>query len=419
MSTEEDQLRGLFAHLADRQAALGTDGAFLKERMRRRHARQVLAAGSLAVLTVAGVVTVVNLLARGSGPSVVAVDPTTPPATEEPLPTLEPVPSATPRAPAPVPPPLTAQTGAQLVVVQETRLELLDVDSGRRTLLTTDPRLLGNDRIDVLAIDGELVMLGDNQTGAGVGPTDVFVTTAGPGSPLRLIGQGSAVQASAHAHRVWLYSQEEDGVGPSSSLVEVDLTGRVQQSGAFPGTWNVAPFAGGFLRPTVEKDGMDGSDTQLVDGQNRRLRAFQGSVLAMQGSTAVLADRACPRDCVATILTASGSSIQSKQRSTALDLSSAAVLSPDRRLLFIQEPAAAAAATNITTLDLADGSNRQIDDAWGAQYYGPSIGFSTDGRWMFFIDANEKSVNAYDLIVHRTYRVPGTFKTITQLEPLG
>jgi hypothetical protein len=71
--------------------------------------------------------------------------------------------------------------------------------------------------------------------------------------------------------------------------------------------------------------------------------------------------------------------------------------------------------SHINELDLATGGTDLVEDAWSATYYGPSLQFSQDGRWLFFIDADAKSIDAYDLLARRSYRVPGTFGTITQL----
>ena len=415
MTAEEQQLRDLFAQLARRQVPRGTDGGLLRALKRRRRTR--IATATLAVLVLVAGGVVAAELPGGSGGQMVTADPTASPTATE-MPTQTATASRPPLPAFPVPPTLTAKTGTLLVVVQETRLELLDVDTGKRTLLTTDRRLLGNDRIDVLGVGGQLVMLADNQTGAGNGPNEVLATTAGPGSPLRVIGQASYLRSSSSPGRLWLVSVLDTN-NPMEKLVEVDLHGGVHQAVTFRDVLNTEPFARGFLRETVMPDGSSGHATELVDARNRLLKSYLGSVVAVQGDTAVLADRSCPRDCTATVLSARGSLIARRERSTALDLSSESTLSPDGARLLIDEPDGRVSATHLTALMLSGGGYQSIDDAWGARYYGPSVRFSPDGRWMFFIDADEKSIDAHDLTTHRSYRVPGRFRTITQLEPLS
>jgi hypothetical protein len=74
-----------------------------------------------------------------------------------------------------------------------------------------------------------------------------------------------------------------------------------------------------------------------------------------------------------------------------------------------------AVSSRITELDLASGGSDLVEDAWSGTSYGPSFQFSPDGRWMFFIDADTKSIDAYDRLARRSYRVPGRFDAISQL----
>ncbi len=323
--------------------------------------------------------------------------------------------------PTPVPAPLSATTGTRLVVVQGTRLELLDVDTGRRTLLPTDPRLLGGERIDVAAVAGQLVMLDNDNTGAGNGPVDVFATTAGPGSALRKIGAASHVMASSHADRVWLVSAEERDMGPTSTFIEVGAAGRVYRRASVAG-WGAVPFADGFLRATVQADGSSGDDTELVDARGTRLRRYAGRVLAVRASTAILSEANCTNSCDLRVLSAGSFVRERTVRAVALPPlpDDGWALTADAAHLFAARPVnEGSSALRITDLDLRTGASRDLAGAWAARYFGPSATLSDDGRFLFFIDAAGTHIDAYDLGTGQAVRVGGTFATITQLARAG
>ena len=342
-----------------------------------------------------------------------------------PSPSPSPAPPASP-APSPsylpprVPPPLAAKTGSRLVVVQGTKLELLDVDAGAATPFQTDYRLVDHDRIDVLSVGKQLVMVGDDQTGAGTGPYPAYATTNGPGSPMHTIGQAGYLVPSDHAGRVWLSDVTQE---PSTTLTEVDLQGRVYRHAGFEGTFGADPFAGGYLRQTVMPDKSEGEDVELVDDSGKRRLLYKHvSVLVVSGDTALLADRvACAKKCDLHVLTA-GSTVTEHvlHLGATPDLIEAGITNDSSRLFVgVRQESTSPAPSLISELSLTSGAMRQMTDAYAATYYGASYQFTPDGRWMFFVDADEKHVNAYDLAARRAYRVKGDFAQITQLELLA
>lgn len=420
MSNDEDQLRSLFGRLADRQTVHSTDGVWLTERFRRRRARQGVAA---AAATVCGVVAVAVIIAvpHDGGRATVVTEPVSPAPSPTAESTATPTTQASPPT-APVPPRLTAATGTRLVVVQGTRLELLDTDTGRRTLLATDRRLLGNDRIDVAVVEGELVLLANNNTGAGNGPNEVLATTAGPGSALRRIGEASYLRPSQTNGRVWLVAENDTNDSPGSTLAEVDTHGAVYRHATFANSFSVEPFAGEFLRPTQLADGSTGDDTELVDAHGRRQHLYRGRLVAVHGDTAVIsqASEPCSRDCRLLVLTSNGGVRARTVTFDALPYLVEPALTPDGAQLFISNAVTEDGSLDrLTELDLTRGQRREVDDAWSARYYGPSMTFSPAGRWMFFTDATGRNVDAYDLTTRRAFRVLGSFATITQLAVYG
>lgn len=416
MTRDEDELRGLFQQLAERQTPRGTDGGWLKERLRRRRARQGVAAGALAVLAVAGVAFGATVPGRDDDGATVAqlsASPTPSP-TEEQSPSPEPSEGPRPSPAPPIPPPLMETTGARLVVAQGTHLEVLDVDTGARTAIPTDPRLANYDRIDVLAVGAQLVFLGDDQTGAGNGPNPAYATTTGPGSPLRAIGEASDVQPSDRAGRVWLESISE-GTGSRTTLTEVDLTGHVHRHASLNGTFGAEPFAGGYLRRSPTND----KDTELADSTGHVSHRYPDTdVITVSDSAAVLASRVgCEQQCQLHVLTAGAGVTEHTVTINATALDDVG-LTRDASRLFVaaRRGGDGAPPLMLSEIDLGTGRTRPAPDAWAAPYYGPSLRFSRDGRWMFFTDGDLKSVDAYDLTNRRAYRLKGTFDVITQLE---
>jgi hypothetical protein len=309
-----------------------------------------------------------------------------------------------------VPPRLHAATGSRLLVVQGTRLQLLDVDSGRRTTIRTVPHPEQYDRLDAVVVGSELVLVGDNNTGAGTGPFPVYATTAGPGSSLRTIGDASFLMSSERSGRVWLRTWYDDNERHTDALTEVDLRGRVHRQPPF----EAQPFGSHYLRGT----GVDDRDTELVDAAGRRLHLYKGRHLGLVSrGTAFLEPQTPCGPCRLTIVR-SGTP-QTERGVTVEEMPSLfdAQISPDGSKLLsgIHDENAGLPYSRITELDLKTGRSRDVSDALSASYVGASFQFSRDGRWLFFIDADTKSVDAYDLKRRRSFRVPGRFDTITQL----
>jgi hypothetical protein len=301
-------------------------------------------------------------------------------------------------------------------------MQLLDVDMGRRTTIRTIPRAQDYDRLDVQVVDGELVVVGDNNTGAGTGPFPAHATTAGPGSSWREIGQASFLEQSSRPGRVWLVAENDTNRDPGSTVTEVDLTGRVHRQAHFPGQFGAQPFADGFLRDTVLADGTSGPDTELVDGTGRRLQLYpRTGLVTARGSTAVLEPARPCGPCRLTVLTAGSPPAVTRVTFPQLPYLLEAGLTQDARTLFTSnheeglDDRHGLLYSRITELDLTTARSRPVEEAWSATYYGPSFQFSPDGRWMFFIDADGRSIDAYDLHDRHAYRVRGSFDTITQL----
>jgi hypothetical protein len=309
--------------------------------------------------------------------------------------------------------------------VQRTQLDLLNIDTGQRTRVRTDPLLVNHDRIDVISVGGQLVMLGDDQTGAGSGPYPAYATTAGPGSRLRMLGQASYLLPSVHQDRIWLLADVvRDAAEAGSTLTEVDIRGLVHQRVRFRHRFGVRPFAGGFLVDANVTASGDAGDqgTDLVDARGRRLHRYDGHPHLVTGDTAVLArdDAPCSRHCPLLVLTA-GASIS--ERTVTIDVEPGLAqlgLSRDRSRLFtsVIREGSDKPPSLVTDVDLETGAAHPLTDAWAETYYGPSFVFSRDGRWLFFSDVDATHIDAYDLKARRTFRVNGSFDTITQLEVL-
>jgi hypothetical protein len=398
----------------------------LRSAERRPSTRGRLAVAAFVVLALA-VVAIATLRPdrQGVGTPLAGASASSSPIAESPSPepTAAPSPSPSPSpssSPAPVPPPLRLKTGARLLVVQGTRLEVADLDSGGRTRLATDPRLQNHDRLDAMSVAGQLVLLGDDQTGAGNGPYPAYATTTGPGSFLRAIGRASSLFPSDRAGRLWLTADDDGAAGEKWS--EVDVHGVVHRKATFRSGFGVKPFGPGFLRGIDAADGSAGSETELVDGVGRRLRLFAGrDFVASSGRTAVLAERSpCARACDLSILTA-GTSV--RERHLEVDEAPSAgyaVLSPDGSSLYVTEPAngVGGGPSELSEIHLTDGSTLPVPGAFAASFFGPSMRFTPDGRWVFFVDADEVHVDAWDRVERQAYRVNGSFARITQLELL-
>jgi hypothetical protein len=322
-----------------------------------------------------------------------------------------------------VPPPLTLKTGVRLVVEQSTQLDVLDVDTGRLTRLARDPDFVHYDRLDVLATGGQLVMVGDNNTGAGSGPFPVYGTTAGPRSKLRPLGQeASSLMPSAHRGRVWLVADNETS-DPAwgETLLEVDVRGVVRRRATFVHWFGVQPFGSGFLRTTHLADGSDGPDTELVDERGRRQRLFPGQgVLAVYGTTAVLGETMpCDKGpCRLRVLTAG---VPLGERAVALaekpQTSRFRVNPAGTRLLARNPRGGLGPADVLSEIDLRTGESRPVEAASAdGNFFGPQ--FSADGRWMLFVDGDRAHIDAFDLRERHAYRVKGTFSRFTQITVL-
>ena len=413
MTTDEDQLRALFGTLADRQPATGTDGAWLRERWRRRQARRAGIAAMAVVVAVAGA-GVLLLPEGGSEPSLVASPEPSPAGS----PTSSAAPSPTPsRSPYPAPPLLDQRTEVRLLVVQGTRLSLLDVDSGRVEAWPTDPRLADNDRLDATRIGGEVVLVPDNSTGAGGGGGTVFATTQGPGSRLRAIGSSDPyLQASARAGRIWLSSAEDTNT-PRTTLTEVDLTGRVSRRVVLADTVGAIPFAGGFLRDALPA--ADSPGTELVNSEGRRRELWpRMSVVAATPDLVVLSEP-CTERCPLLLLIADGSAAPVERR---LDVDPSLArasydraFSPEKDALFFTTPVSEGGPSALSRLDLGSGRTTRLEGALTATYWPFAPAFSDDGRWMFFSAADGSHVLVYDVRRGRTLRVPGDFRGITSV----
>jgi hypothetical protein len=314
----------------------------------------------------------------------------------------------------PVPPVLDRATGARLLVVQGTRLEILDVDSGRTEVLASDPRLTGYERLDVLPVDGELVLLGDNSTGAGNVPSAVLATTAGAGSPLRQIGTAARLARSSTPRRLWL-SVPHDGEVPSVTFEEVDLDGRVHRRVVLRKTFYAEPFAEGFLRYDEI-----GSGVELVDGRGSVLRSFPGMrLLRVDPRTAVLVDGpVCDVRCDALVLRADPKLPLHRVEVAQVvgETSAEGAVAQDGATLWTArawEPHTVGGSVHRT--DLQTGQPVPVAGASAQTYWGFDPAFTPDGRWVFWPDADDDHVNAYDVSRGAASRVPGDFRGITSV----
>jgi hypothetical protein len=419
MTGPEDQLRDLFGVLAARQPTASTDGVWLRDRWRRRQRRRVgIATATITAMAVLAGVTL-SLPGGEAEQSLVATRPPVPTSS----PGLSPPPSPRrPASPAAVaaPPLLNQQTNVRLLVVQGDVLELLDVDSGKVSPVATDSRQRGYSRINATAVGDEVVLVGDDSTGAGGGGGDVLATTAGIGSGLRVIGSSDPhLMPSSNAGRIWLSSvtdADRTTGRPRTELREVDLRGRVRQKVVFDGTFGATPFAGGFLR-SVSLERGDG--VELVDAQGERSRAWPGGqLLGVWGDHALLSDvPPCDGVCGLRVLTARG---ELSERRVEVDDPAwidwqAGGISPDGRLLFSGAPDGDEPSVRVARTDLVTGKATLLEGVRSTRYYGLSPSFSADGRWMFLPDADRTHVNVYDIAEQTSYRVPGEFKEVSSV----
>ncbi|MDT7570824.1 MAG: hypothetical protein QOE05_998 [Actinomycetota bacterium] len=376
--------------------------------------RARVAIAGVAVLAVA-VVAIATLRPdrQGVGTPIGGVSPSASPSpspSESPPPSESPIPAQSP-APAPEPPPLTVKTGARLVVEEGTQLRILDVDSGRLTVLPRFPDAKAYDRLDVLVVGRQLAMVGDNNTGAGSGPFPAYVTTAGPGSRLREVGQASSLLPSEHPGRVWLVA-DNDTNDPDwgTTLTEVDMRGAVHVRKKFVHTFGVRPFGGGFLREVGDAD-QDPRDMELIDMSGHRLRLFTGmDRVAVTGRTAVLAQRApCVDGCNVSVLSSGTSVTERRLKVDDPPTGGNAVLSPEGQALYLLSDQGNGGGTALAEMLLVDGGIVRIDDARADHNFGPALQFSSDGRWMFFVDADRTHIDAFDRVNRTSYRAKGTF----------
>jgi hypothetical protein len=313
---------------------------------------------------------------------------------------------------------LTVKTGLRVAVVQGSTVEVVEVDTGRSSVVATNAELSGHDRIDVESVGAQLVLVGDDQTGAGNGPNPVYATTDGPGSALRKIGEAGFIRASDRPGRVWL-STVEESTPPTTTLSEVDLTGAVHRHIAFRGTFGATPFGAGFLKSNPRDDTWD---VERVDGTGSRQELYRGrDLLTASGPTALLGDRTgCEPICEVTILTADAAApTRVLAIEGPLDLAGSALRRDGRRLVAATLiPGEGTRPYLLTEVNLQSGRKHQIDGAWGAAYYGPSVQLSAGGRWLLFADADGVHVDVYDVQAQQAYRAPGHFAQITQLELL-
>jgi hypothetical protein len=384
---------------------------------------RLLVAGLVALALAVVAVATLRPDRQGVGTPLAGASPAASPTpSESPSPSPAPAPSPSPTfAPPPVPPPLTAKTNSRLVVVQGTKLQVLDVDAGTRSTLPGHSFDHEYDRYDVLAVGRQLVMVGDNNTGAGSGPFPAYATTAGPGSRLRTLGQASYLLPSEHLDRVWLVAvKDTNDADAGATYSEVDLRGVVHHRAHF--RFQVSPFFGGFFRE-AGPPGTDTGDTELVNAAGERLHFYPHSyVLAISGNTAVLNED--PFDCSrCTLRVLTSGPAQLSERHVVVDslprLSEIRLAEDGSRLLLGIDSESGDPQARVAQINLRSGEQSEITGAAAGTFYGPSFDFSGDGRWVFFTDADGKSVDVCDVVTGRAYRVAKGFDRITQLQVLA
>lgn len=316
-----------------------------------------------------------------------------------------------------VAPVLDRTTGSRLLVVQGTRLELLDVDTGRTESWATDPRLAGYERIEVLPVAGELVLLGVTSSRAGHVPLDVLSTTAGAGSALQVVGEASRVLPSATPGRLWLSlaSDPENADGATVTFSEVAPDGTVHRRIVLPRTFHAEPFAGGFLRYD-----RTGSGLELVDARGRVQRSYPGKRTLHAGpDAAVLVDGpACGVPCDALVLRATSPVTQHPLEvpQAVGEAVAGGGVTVDGTALWTawgwQRPGDVG---SLTRTDLRTGESTPVQGVTAQTSWDFDPQFTPDGRWMFWPDADGVHVNAYDLPGDAAYRVPGRFREITSV----
>lgn len=409
MTRDEDALRELLGQLAEREPGAGTDGAWLRDRLRRRRMRHAGAAVVATAAVAVGAVSLTALTPEREPNGQVALTPPTP-STE---PTETATASAMP-APLPVPPPLRERTGTRLLIVQGTTLSVFDVDAQTSTPLPTDPRLADHDRIDVLAVEDELVLMGNDSTGAGQGVRSAYATTDGPGSPLREIGEGTYLIPSATPGRVWLETVEE-AEQSRTTLVEVDLTGTVHRQAVLENTFGATPFANGFLRQDMTTD-----EVQLVDEAGRVLRTYPGTrFAAVSGGTAILVDRECVDTCRLHLVSADADvpprTVQVDGRA-AMGLHDVTLLG-DQLLIGVPRTDDDD-ALHVLRADRG-GAMTRVPQVTADRYWGFRPAVSADARWMFWVDGDDRTVDAYDVASGTAYRTtPAATMDITSVVAL-
>jgi hypothetical protein len=277
------------------------------------------------------------------------------------------------------------------------------------------------ERINATTVGQQVVLVGDNSTGAGGGGGDVLATSRGVGTALRKIGTADPqLHLSTSAGRIWLASVTDSDQltgQPRTELREVDLRGRLTQRAVFDGVFGATPFGEGFLRDVSLQDREAG--VELVDADGKRTQVWSGlQLLGDWGDVALLREvQPCSRSCELTVLDAQDGLSERLVRVQNPDLLdwAASGISRDRRLLFSAVPQADEPSVRIARTDLANGAVTILDGVRSNRYYGFTPSFSPDGRWMFFPDADQAHVDAYDILENRSYRVPGEFSGVTSV----
>jgi hypothetical protein len=126
----------------------------------------------------------------------------------------------------------------------------------------------------------------------------------------------------------------------------------------------------------------------------------------------------CTGACELTALTAGATIAERRVAVENVPEGGRSVLSPDGKLLYLVAPAEGGGGAALADLRLTDGSVKPLNGALVDTNFGYLLQFSSDGRWMFFVDADRRHVDVLDREGRQAYRVKGTFSNFTQITVL-
>jgi hypothetical protein len=309
--------------------------------------------------------------------------------------------SATTIPPPTVPVPVFTEKATHdgLIVVRQSSVEQLDLDTGERRPLDEAGRFRdAGDRLDLVRLAARLVVWGDNNTGAGNVVKPVYATSLDMTAKPVVLGQAEGAMPSATFGKVWLISDTLQAGKPTSMVLVDAVSGRVVSRHSVPvGRAVLGVVAGGVLSQSLGAP----AALEVFDVERGRVArhiADSGDPIAFNQTHVAWRANPCTTGCAVHMVSLTSPASSSFDLPADMDTTiGSGVFDPtSSRIAMLNSFVGNDPRANVVIIDVANGKQQRPAGAVTQDVAGNQCVWGRSGRWLYCPDASRRGVLVID-----------------------